>query len=218
MKKYYLIIFAFIVLFIPTKTYAQGVSHEIGVKTGINYYVWTNDFLTGAFKSQIRPNIGIEYQVNLMKRFSLKTNVIYQKKVFTQGYSGAWGNPDPLIPHDAKIIYKNDNLFIPVLANWSFGNKAKFFMNIGPSLNYDFNFTGELNYDSNEELGGFGSNKLSFQYAFGFGFSTPMGEKMLFKGELIGNRAFPKKVNGTNQVEGINTMLLLGVSYNLPSS
>ena len=218
MKNYYIAILSFIVVFIPANTSAQGVSHEIGVKTGINYYVWTHELFTGAFDSQVRPNIGIEYQVNLLKHFSLKTNVIYQKTVFTQGYSGDWANPDPALPNDVKIIYKNDHLFIPLLANWSFGNKTKFFMNIGPSLIYDFNFTSELNYDSNNEFSGFASNKFSVQYAFGFGFSAPIGEKLLFKGELMGNRAFPKKEYGTNQVVGINTMLLFGLSYKLSSS
>ncbi len=212
----------FIVMGFPTINQAQEVTHEIGIKTGINYFVWTNEFYTGLFKSQIRPNIGVEYQVNLMKRFSLKTSVNYQKNVFTQDYS-PWSPMDGYeidisTPYNSKLIYKNEHLFIPILANWSFGNKIKFFMNIGPSLNYEYNFTGEFDYNTNKEISGFGYTNFSLKYAFGFGFATPLGEKMVFKGELMGNIGFPNHSHGYNQVEGLNTMLLLGVNYKLPSS
>ena len=220
MKKLYFVLILLVVFGFSKSTQAQEVSHELGIQTGINIYFYTNDLSKGFYdRTYVRPNFGIAYQVNLMKRFSVKTSISYQRKVFSRVERNTWNSfytgPNELEP-ETSDYYKNSHLFLPVLANWTFGQKVKFFMHVGPSFNYDFGYTIKRGDGPVETLPI--ESKLTIKYAFGFGFSAPLSEKLLFKAELTGNRDFPTKQNGEFKAVGLNSMLILGVNFKLPKS
>lgn len=190
---------------------AQKDTVEIGLVTGVNYFMGTNTDWKGRLNSKVMPNIGVTYRRGLTKHFSIKTLFIYEK-IASNEITDSWG-VFPNLNDGAEITYYNERIFIPLLAHWSFGHKTKFGMYIGPSLSFDFNEKREINYGSYSQY--YGSKDVDYEYKWtlGFDFYTPLNQKLVLHADVMGSAPFWYTPSERYELNGISTMVLIGVSY-----
>lgn len=217
MKRIYLSILPVLLLLFPVIMSAQNITQEIGVIIGANYFIWTSESWDSRPIQTIQPSIGVSYEIGMSKHFAIKTDLIYNRIESKYTYNNySWGG-SPSENIDATI--KSDNIFIPILGNWSFGEKTKFSLNSGPALNAIFNKQFSYDYGTHTEYKSNPSVNYTFYWSFGCGVSVPLGKKLMLNGDVSGsvNPRFPNKLKNTS-IQGFQSMVLVGVSYKLGSS
>jgi hypothetical protein len=200
------------------KSFAQMPRHEIGIEAGPSY---TNMFGTDFLKlesGRVGFLTGLTYQYNFPKFFSIRTGfAIEQKGAYnTLDYTDTSGNV-----YGSGSYVRNINYFsLPVLMRFSFGKKAKFFVNAGGYMGFIFDSNVRL-VDPNGivTVQGFDLNRFEVGATLGIGGMFTILKRLNLSLEVRDNLGLYNLGKGGNLGSGdamTNSLYgLVGVSYNI---
>lgn len=219
MKKCTFLIPFFICLFLISN--GQKTSTEYGFQTGLN--------LNSAYGSSVSKDlkgilpglsIGAHIKINLKKQFGLKMIVAYDqygwayRSVYLEDNTGtALGKGD--------VLFKLNYLNLPVLAEYSFGNKIKFYVDAGMFFGVLLNnwlitkvneplSPGQVTVTKNKSAY---RNSTNFGICLGFGTQIPIASKIKLNFDLrnsTGLSNINKSSSAGSSTIKTNTISILG--------
>jgi hypothetical protein len=159
------------------------------------------DFLTNQTR---RFSGGLSFEYSLEKNFSIRTNILYERKAALDSIT--FTDPVGNIIGAHLYGYNYDYLTIPILAKYSFGSINKFFVNTGPYFSYLMK--GSFTYGGGgQSAGGIELldevvtnrfNRFDFGLTFGFGGELKILEKLLLTIEPRYNLGLTNIINFTD--------------------
>lgn len=132
---YNFIITIFISILFINPIYSQDSNIEIGIEGGPSLTFFRGESNQTRFSDPSFTSVlGVTFQKNFSKTFSLRTGLAYENKgaIIQDVFTNDTGSP--IGSYESRFSYHYLN--IPLLAKLSFGNKTKFFLNGGPFLGY----------------------------------------------------------------------------------
>ena len=198
-------------LIVSSVSFPQTSKHNIGVFVGSGLSNQSS-ILYG-----IGYDFGISYSYRFNERFAIISGLDYDSRnsvdkinfIDTLGVENNW-----------KVNHKFDFISLPILLNISFGNKIKYYANIGFSTNYLVKHNLMVDYGNKIE----NTNGIEYYERFeidlnlGVGGLIPLSDKI----DLIAEFRYKKGLNNLakNKLEGAtastSTMLfLVGLNYKL---
>lgn len=160
-------------------TFGQNIV-DVGLEGGFSTAsLRGNDYINNSQKSRIGHSAGIFAQYNFKKLFSLRTGAYYERKGSSSEMQATdqYGNPSIIVHEKQNYEY----LTIPVLLKVQFGNKFKYFFNVGPYLGILLKQS--VHWD--EIPGTYGSNTSNFNNTE-IGLASGIGVSYNFKHIAIG--------------------------------
>jgi hypothetical protein len=201
----------------PSITSVRGFSYTYGDGELVDLY--TNQ--TRRFSG------GLSFEYSLEKNFSIRTNILYERKSAMQDitHTDISGN----IIGEYNGGYNYDYLTIPILSKYSFGAINKFFINTGPYFSYlmkgSFSYGGQSAGGMEvipDEVVTSRFNRFDVGLTFGFGGELKIQEKLLLTIEPRHNLGLTNIINftdpafeGSDLDDGFHNSinLLVGISY-----
>lgn len=204
-----------LILAVSATAYAQTSRFNLGFEGGPNLAS-----LRGS-QGVSQPEIGalwglsggVFLQYNCQSRFSLRTNVSYEKKGFAYRSSG-------MSVRNSELDQQLDYLTLPLLLRATFGQRVQFFVNAGPYVGYLLRSSSVFQEGPNTFR-----SRDEFYQAFDAGLSTGIGISLPFATRwaasaevrnnlgLVNVSALP--IVGGGALRTNSTQLLLGVGYRL---
>ena len=222
MNKLTTILLAIIMLFCSETSLGQTNKFDIGLEKGPSLTsLRGNDYVEDFNDPTIGFSSGLTFQYNFPKLISIRTNVAYERKgAFSKfQFTDIAGNPIREITLYTNFYY----LTMPLLIRLTFGNKIRFFVNIGPYFGYliiqtfetsAFNLFPKSISDNTDSFKRFDMGLTS-----GLGGGLPINDKFLLTLEIRNNLGFynvskvPIENNGS--ILTTSTNLLIGIAYRL---
>lgn len=204
-------------LFTTSLSHSQKNKFEIGLEGGPSLIrLFGNSYLNSSQKLDLGFAVGLGFQYNINPFFSLRTQLGFERK-------GSKMNID-LIDNFGNLIsqgtthYQINYLNIPILGRANFGQKIKFFVQLGPYFGVKL---GEAFVTKNSQgfQGAFHDNstlkKIDLGFTTGLGLSIPIKEKFAVSIEARNNLGLFNISNnsGNNQIKTNTSNLLAGFSY-----
>ena len=122
-----------IFLFISIQTFSQSNKFEMGASLGVGLTEFKG--ITSQENNILGSSLGLMFQYNATKLFSIHSNLLYESKALEIPESD-W--QCTTCPKNSTFL-GFEYLTLPVLARLNFGSKAKFFINAGPYFGYLIN-------------------------------------------------------------------------------
>ena len=191
---------------------------DVGVEGGPSIaFQRGNEILSSYNNLRIGFSCGLFFQYNFPKLFSLRSNIAYEQKGSSMSFSTIDTNGNSSV---IKGCSNFNYLTIPILFRTTFGNKIKYFINVGTFIGYLIS----QKYIYKNDL--FPPNNASSQYKpFDFGLSCGLGFEIPVKGNLIiscelrnnlGLLNIAKgKIYNDGSIKTNSTNLLIGIAYKL---
>lgn len=164
----------FALLSLLTSTLGQTNKLDIGVVGGPSLIsLRGNDvFINNKHKTlSFGKSVGISFQYNFSKRFSILTNVAFEKKGnaakidITNNYGDIIG--------EGKLYENFNYITAPLLARYYFGKKIHFFANAGPYVGYLLKET-EV-FQNNTDIPDYTKDQTSSFYRLDLGITSGVG-------------------------------------------
>lgn len=188
-------------------TYAQDHKFEVGVLGGINII---NPGENAVATYQNKAAYGITFQHNLMKRFSLNYSAIFYSYGFNYNEIQACnsGGNCWLV---AATSGNSNFVTIPVMAKWTFGQKAKVFGSVGAQLMMFYNGKSTTTYNSSSVVEyTYDQNRYDGSLIAGLGGSYPLTKSIAVSLE---GRVAAYYFGDWSNIYGTNSQVLLGLNY-----
>jgi hypothetical protein len=215
MKRIITIIFA---IALATNISAQVNKYEIGI---ISYspnisFLRGNELVEKNMYSAIGSNFGLSFKCNFRKTLSVKSGVLYDRKVAT---TYPILNP-PKEVEAFSAHYKFEYLNVPILLQINFDTKIYFFANAGFYLAYllkETTFSNGGAAGPQEHINTEMYKKYDTGISTGLGIAIPIGEKLELTLEarnnlgLLNISAVPVYNDGSIKTNSTN--LLIGLAY-----
>lgn len=214
----------FLVLLLPMSIFAQSGKSALGIEGGPSLI-----FMRGnpANDSINDPTIGfaggIFFQYNLHKAFSIRTNIVFERKG-TVASGKTWvtdddGNIKGVSKY--KVHTNFDYLSTSILLRVTFGKKIRYFLNTGPYIGYLTNLTFSTRWSDFFPDTTVTDTNLTKRFdtgiVTGLGINLPVTKKILISCELRNNLGLYDLSKSFNmgQLKTNSTNLLIGLSYML---
>ena len=193
--------------------FTQINKHSIGIFAGSGL---SNTF--SIFNNGIGYDFGLSYTYKLNKRIALISGLDYDiRSSYTSSkIKNSSGN---IVTHKLKNNF--GFISVPLLLNITIGNKVKYYVNSGLSLNYLLNYkqTTDIGDKTDVYYGKGYFNKFGIDLNIGIGVLFPLSEKI----DISIEARFRKGLNnivknptmGSSKETTKNALLLLGLKYNL---
>ena len=189
---------------------AQTAHFETGIRAGAgsSWFVPQDD-LEFAFSY----NISALFKWNINQTMALVANPGYEQKgnLYFNYLVNQGGFPIGTFRFNDQVNY----LVVPVLFRASFGDKAKFFIQAGPSFNFLMSSYLKSDFQdvSIEQTELFNSFELAG--LLGIGATIPLSETLLLEFELRGNYGFTNLTETGEYMDSqnLNVLLMVGLQY-----
>jgi hypothetical protein len=216
MKKYITLI---LLTFISLGLFGQD-KINVGIEGGGGFRYFRGNSIVDKENSILGYSGGLIFQYNFSKIFSFKTGITYDRK--------GWGQNVTITNNSGMFLYKTiaklnyDYLIVPLLVKASFGNKIKYFVNVGPYIGYGVNnnffISGEgFRPDENGDNKFDQTLKYDLGISSGLGIQYPINDKIRISIEIRNNYGMlninKRKYSSIYSFYTSSTNLLLGVSY-----
>ncbi len=178
-----------------------------------------NDILEKFNDPTIGFSGGLTFQYNFPKLISIRTNIAFERKgaIAKNQAIDVFGNQIG----EVTIHTNFDYLTIPLLAKLTFGNKIKFFVNVGPYSSYlikQTTVTDAINeFPKSKSNNTSNFNSIDFGLTTGLGAGLPVKDELLITLEIRNNlglyniSSLPVANDGSIKTNSIN--LLIGIAY-----
>jgi hypothetical protein len=197
-----------VILLTSIFTYAQDHKFETGILGGANQIIPAYSTL---HSYAFGVSYGASFQYNLVKRFSLKANIIYQEYIEHFRYEGVYGWHTGVIYPGVDIDSKTNSIMIPVLAQWTFGEKTKVFFNVGPQFNMVYKLKYDYRYDTGvQKENTFNTKNFDMELVAGIGLSYPISNQWSLYTE---GRFVSIYENSLTTFYGVQANLFFGITY-----
>jgi len=190
MKKIYLI--TLLTFFSYLHLNAQNTGDiEVGFQTGLNLAnVSTSD--GEGTSSRVSYNFGASGEYYFSDTWGIKTKLIYDNKGWKDGFIFLEDDFNDFTT-DFELTY----LTIPVMANWHFGSRKNWYLNVGPYIGFLLNAEdSEFGLDISEAF-----NNTDVGLAVGIGYKFMVSDKIKLFAEFDGQSGF---IGVFDEVEGEN--------------
>lgn len=197
-----------ILCFISTfRLYGQQNKYEIGLEISpcITSYYRGNDAIEDNFHLGFLGAINFQYNIN--RAFSLRTNISYNKSEFEFTNQSVF---DPKINGSIEVrqLVRRNFFTIPFLTRASFGNKIKFIIEAGPYLallkESSMSYTDFTNYGTEN------SKRIVYGISAGLGTTIPISDRINFD---VNIRNYLGSNNTGKYVKQFSTSFILGLNY-----
>lgn len=212
----------FLASLLPVLTFAQAGKSALGIESGPSLISLRGNPANDSIND---PTIGfaggIFFQYNLPKVFSIRTNIIFERK-------GAVASGEILVTDDDgnikgvskyKVHTNFDYLSTSVLLRATFGKKVRYFVNAGPYFGYLTKLTFSAKYsdffpDSTIVDSNF-TKRFDTGVVAGLGISVPVTKKISISCELRNNLGLFDLSKSSNMggLKTNSTNLLLSSAY-----
>jgi len=188
-------------------SYAQSHKFETGILGGINI-INPGENVVATYQN--KAAYGLSFQHNLMKRFSINYSAVF----YSYGY-----NYNEVLPCNSGgtcwIVSvtegTNNFVMIPVMAKWSFGQKAKVFASVGAQMMMFYNGKGTTTYQANQVVENkYDRKRFDGSLIAGLGGSYPVTNSLSVSLE---GRISAYYFEEWSNMYGSNTQVLLGLNY-----
>ena len=220
MNKLTTILLAIIMLFCSETSLGQTNKFDIGLENGPSLRsLWGDDLVENSTDPTIGFSTGQTFQYNFPKLISIRTNVTYERKgAFSKlQLTDVAGNPIKEITFYINLDY----LTMPLLIRLTFGNKIKFFVNIGPYFSYLINQTFDTSAfnlfpifisDNTDSF-----KRFDMGLSSGLGGGLPINDNFLLTLEIRNNLGFYNvsnvPIDNNGSILTNSTNLLIGIAY-----
>lgn len=205
MKKNFLLIICLYV-FSANSCYLSAQQIKVGIKAGTSipnlHENGTNEISKG-YASKVADNFGIIADIDIFKRFSIKTGIDYSGQGgIRKGLQPVTDLPTQfaqLVPNGSTIYADFDNeatlnyMEIPVMGKFEWGNKLKYYVNAGPYIGFLLNAKQVTSGNSLLYLDKSGSMPLAVQ------------------GQTLPSQSFYATTNIKDDIRSTNYGLTLGI-------
>jgi hypothetical protein len=229
---------AILLVLTANSAFAQTNLFDLGIEGGLNRSQFivdqksnSNNLYNSKNSGSISPSVGVNFQWNAKRLFSLKTGISFDRKAYTT-------KVDQNVPqfgstYQRRDVTTFDYISIPLLGKFTFGKKVQFFMNAGVYFAYlvDQNILTEgsssVVWDGENYYNEFSSNnstidrykRRDFGLIGGFGFGVPIKKHWyisLEAREVVGLlHLYNSTKYKTPPTKNATFNMLLGVSYKL---
>lgn len=116
---------------------AQNARIELGIEAGLNRsqfladkeYASNNNLYGTSYSGNIRPSVGIVFQVNTKRFFSFRTGISFDRKAYTTKTEQS--SPQITSTYQRRDLNTFDYVSLPLLGKLTFGKKVQLFLNAG---------------------------------------------------------------------------------------
>jgi hypothetical protein len=201
---------------------------EVGIEGGLNRPFFTK---YESYEDEIQSNnaytIGAMFQYNINPRYSIRTNISFDKRRFYTG-NYQYTNEDIIVQLDNIQTYWNRTyVTLPILGRLTFGDKVKFFVNAGPHFGLMFenekqfdeiisgdsrpNPARNLDFSLNHQF-----KRFDMGISAGIGMSVDIGEKFVGSLEARDNTGlFNISKLDADKVKNNGVNVLFGFAYKI---
>ncbi len=211
MKKNEIALFIVGILF-TSLIYAQN-EIGFGVNVGGTYSKFRGNKLIESADAKIDFLIGVSFEYYLKENLSIKTNLNYERKSYTNKSFGI--DEFGLTINEVKITTNFDYISLPILIKYKLGNSNQFFVNGGPFLGYLLNNKSKASgYPDDETISL--NKKLDIGLSFGIGKKFNLNDKNNLNIEIRENLGLINISdvevidNGTIKTNSLNLILTWG--------
>jgi hypothetical protein len=160
---------------------------RIGVNIGGTYSKFREKEKIEIANTRIDFLLGVSFEYNLQKNLSIKTNINYEPKSYSQkGYDFQTG----LISNERRKINIFNYLSFPILIKYKFGNSRSFFIEGGPFIGHLLNSKYEYNDLPDLERTSL-NQKTDFGLSIGIGKIFQLNDKSNINIQLRENLGLP---------------------------
>lgn len=211
-----------IALLITSVVFGQSKKVNLGIEGGPSLTVlWGNDLITDYGSLTTGFSGGATFQYNFTKRFSLRTNLSFERKgsISTLQITDGQGT----IIGETTFRNNFNYITLPILARGSFGDKVKFIINAGPYVGFLIKET--LIQEAFNEYPETKTNYTDYYKPLDFGLTTGIGFTLPITGDLLLSMEFRSNFGLYNiAATGVyqngliitySSNLLFGISYQL---
>lgn len=163
-----------------------------------------SDFLSGNYDVRIGFNAGISADNYFSNRWSLKVGAYYYQKGWN---NGIYATSEELNTTDYHLNY----LTVPVLANWHFGRKRKWYLNFGPYAG--FLLSAKETFGGNDVKGFFNTVDAGLDAGIGFKFRISDKARFFVEYNEQDGIAGIAKGSGTPTVRNQSAGLSVGLNF-----
>jgi hypothetical protein len=198
--------------------FGQQNKIDLGVEGGPSItFQRGNEILSTYNKLNIGFSCGLFFQYNFPKIFSLRANIAFERKGSSMSFSTIDTNGiSTVIKGHSNFNY----LTIPVLFHTTFGNKVKYFINVGTYIGYlisqSYIYKNNLFPPDNSTSQ---YKPFDFGISGGLGFIIPVKDKFAISCELRNNLGLLNIAKGEIYNDGSiktnSTNLLIGITYKI---
>lgn len=210
--------------------------YELGIEGGANISPFienkpyrNNDLSYSTIQIRYGNSIGLSFQWNTRKRLSLRTGILFQQNNYS--FKTSYSDAGTGIVGSGKGSHQYEYLTLPILARFSFGQKAHFFFNtglfVGVSTKQRESVEGTMYYpyaggtateykSTSNSIPDF--QPIDFGLVGGLGIEVPIKKKWNVSLEIRDNFGVINAINQNNYSRTVRTHalnLLFGVSYKL---
>ncbi len=227
-----------ITLLYSALAFSQVSKYEIGIEGGVSSVsLRGNGFVADKNVADVSFATGFSLLYHFNDRFSLKTNIFYERKGNTINYfyhELPFDKMDVYIKEELEAQYRLDYLTLPVLARYSFGKQNNFFVNAGGYIGYllkSMVISSKFSKGGRQETDNTGQfSRLDFGFVSGVGGQVNLKKDIILSVELrnsLGLQNIGKEDDEYYQSDLIlkkdglsthTTSLLIGLSYRLSKS
>jgi len=208
------------IIFCSILSFGQVNKFDFGIEGGPSLAsLRGNDFIKDFNDPTIGFSCGLTFQYNFQKLISIRTNIAFERKGSKSKIraTAIAGNPVGEITTHSNFDY----LTLPILARLTFGNKVKFFVNVGPYLGYLIKQTyvtdaiNEFPKSKTDNTSNF--KRIDLGLTTGLGAGLPLNDKLLITLEIRNNlglyniSSLPVANDGTIKTNSTN--LMFGIAY-----
>lgn len=206
---------------IGATTYGQTNKFDVGVEGSPSLIsLRGNDFIDEFHESTIGFSGGFFLQYNVNKVVSLRTNIAYERKGSNVSFqiSDTNGNFLGEGTNHTNLNY----LILPILARATFGERIKYFLNVGPYFGYLINQTVVIkgdNIPTTRDKNMYNLKRFDTGISTGLGLSYPIKTKYALSLEIRNNlglynlSAVTMPNNESIKTNSVN--FLLGLTYSM---
>ena len=192
----------------------------LGLETGPGLISLNGNDITEEFTDHtISFSAGLTFKYHFSQKSSLKTKLAFERKGAVTKFevNDPFGN----ITGDGKLHLRYNYLTIPLLYQFNFGNKVKFFINGGPYIGYllkqkDVVKVDDLPKRTADNTDDF--ERLDFGMTAGIGGMIPINNDLMLTTEIQNNwglQNLNKNTSSSSKLHTNATNLLFGIVYKL---
>lgn len=209
----------------------RGVALGVNLTGNITAYTQgTRGNLTEQFKPNVGYGAGLFVTIPVAKRFSIQAEVQYD------ALRATLDPRPPMIPFMSSRAYsKREYITVPIMLQYEFGKKYRFFVNFGPALKFNLSSRYRLEYDelyfsestppvqlipahTDTQDNRDDEHRMVVALVAGFGMKIPVAKKVdfIWEARLSGDISRVINPNATqwlDHTQALNLALRAGVAY-----
>lgn len=216
-------LFTLLSLFLPLVIQAQESKHSLGIEGGPSYtMLWGDHYIVDNYNPALGFSTGITYQYHINHIFSIKTGLGFEQihMKWTLPLTDIDGNITGEVDSHLKFNYN----IIPLLGSFTFGQKLRYFVNMGPYYGFLISAITETKNieghpDTKSEYTEY-YKRSDWGISAGLGIAIPIASKFSLSLEVRNNLGLSQINTGGiwegGYVKTNATNLLVGAVYHFP--